>query len=88
MTRPINETTRRLNLAVGAFVFAFAAILVGADSIAASDASDHIPVRAEGGVAIQGTGPVAYFTQAKPVQGSTEFAEQGRGNVRKISAAE
>ncbi|MCE7999939.1 MAG: YHS domain-containing protein [Rhodobiaceae bacterium] len=88
MTRYINETASRLYRAVGLFVIAFAVIIVGTNSFAASDASEHIPVFTENGVAIRGTDAVAYFTQAKPVQGKAEFSVQYEGATWHFSSAE
>jgi YHS domain-containing protein len=86
MSRLIKETTFRLNRAIGIFVFALAVILVGTNSFAAT--GDNVPVFTESGVAIRGTDPVAYFTQAKPVQGSAEFAADYQGATWHFSSSE
>lgn len=88
MTRLINQTTYSLYRAVGVLVIVFAAIIGGANVFAASDAGDHIPVFTENGVAIRGTDAVAYFTQAKPVQGTAEFAAEYQGTAWHFSSAE
>ncbi len=79
MTHSLTEIAHRLNLVVGVFVLALAAILVGSNAFAAAGADTTIPVFTENGVAIRGTDPVAYFTQAQPVQGSAEFATEYQG---------
>jgi YHS domain-containing protein len=86
MSRLIKETTFRLNRAIGIFVFALAVNLVGTNSFAAT--GDNVPVFTESGVAIRGTDPVAYFTQAKPVQGSAEFAADYQGATWHFSSSE
>ncbi|MCR9241325.1 MAG: YHS domain-containing protein [Rhodobiaceae bacterium] len=88
MTRLIRETTRSLNRAIGFFVLAFAAIVVGTNAFAAADASGYIPVYSENGVAIRGTDAVAYFTEAKPVQGKAAFAAEYQGATWHFSSAE
>lgn len=86
MTHLIRKTTRSLNRAIGLFVFA--AIVVGTSAFATVDTSEHIPVYSENGVAIRGTDAVAYFTQAKPVQGRAEFATEYQGVTWHFSSAE
>lgn len=86
MSRLVNETLFHLNRVVGVCVFALALILVGSNSFAATD--ENIPVYTLSGVAIGGTDPVAYFTQAKPVQGSAEFAAEFQGATWHFSSAE
>lgn len=88
MTRLIRETTRSLIRAIGLFVLAFATIVVGTNAFAAADASEHIPVYSENGVAIGGTDAVAYFTEAKPVQGKAAFAAEYQGATWHFSSAE
>lgn len=86
MNRIVRETVFRLNRVVGVCVFALALILVGSNSFAATD--ENVPVYTESGVAIRGTDPVAYFTQAKPVQGSAEFAAEFQGATWHFSSDE
>jgi len=88
MTHLIRKTTRSLNRAIGLFVLAFGAIVVGTNAFATVDASEHVPVYLENGVAIRGTDAVAYFTQAKPVQGKVEFAAEYQGATWHFSSAE
>lgn len=88
MTHLIRKTTRSLNRAICLFVLAFAAIVVGTNAFATVDASEHIPVYSENGVAIRGTDAVAYFTQAKPVPGKVEFAAEYQGATWHFSSAE
>ncbi len=88
MSRLIKDTARSLKRAIGLFVITFAAIIVGANAFAAADAGAHIPVFTENGVAIRGTDAVAYFTQAKPVQGKEEFAAEYQGATWHFSSAE
>lgn len=45
------------------------------------------PVFADGGPAINGYDPVAYFTQSKPVEGSAEFTSQFEGATWQFSSA-
>ena len=42
---------------------------------------------AEDSIAIRGTDPVAYFTQGRPVEGSTEFAYEWNGATWLFSSA-
>ncbi len=86
MSGLVRETVFQLNRVVGVCVFALALVLVGSNSFAASD--ENIPVFTESGVAIRGTDPVAYFTQAKPVQGSAEFAAEFQGVTWHFSSDE
>ncbi|HBM89822.1 MAG: YHS domain-containing (seleno)protein [Parvibaculaceae bacterium] len=88
MIRMIKETTHSLNRVIGLFVIAFAVIIVGTNTFAAADANEHIPVFTESGVAIRGTDAVAYFTQAKPVQGKEEFAAEYQGATWYFASAE
>ena len=46
------------------------------------------PVYAEGGIAINGYDPVAYFTDAKPVEGSAEFTSEYMGATFQFASAE
>ena len=41
-----------------------------------------------GGVAIEGTDPVAYFTDGKPVEGSSEFEHEWMGATWRFASAE
>lgn len=41
----------------------------------------------EGGAAIRGHDPVAYFTEKKPVKGSEQFTHQWKGAVWRFSSA-
>ena len=45
------------------------------------------PVYAEGGVAINGYDPVAYFTESKPVEGSAEFTAEHEGATFRFASA-
>lgn len=42
----------------------------------------------EDGVAINGTDPVAYFTQSKPVQGSADYTYEWKGATWRFASAE
>ena len=46
------------------------------------------PVYAEGGIAIDGTDAVAYFTQGEPVAGSDAFTVDWNGAIWRFSSAE
>ncbi|MEO1795889.1 MAG: YHS domain-containing (seleno)protein [Pseudomonadota bacterium] len=46
------------------------------------------PVYAEGGVAINGYDPVAYFTEEKPVEGSADFTADYMGATFRFASAE
>lgn len=64
--------TRRTFLAASAaapFVATFATPALAAEP----------PVFAEGGIAIKGTDPVAYFTEGQPVAGSSDFSAEHDG---------
>lgn len=54
MSRLIKKT-RSFNRVIGLFIIVFAAIVVGINAFAATDANEHIPVFTENGVAIRGT---------------------------------
>ncbi|MEM9436276.1 MAG: YHS domain-containing (seleno)protein, partial [Pseudomonadota bacterium] len=45
-------------------------------------------VYSDGGVAIRGTDPVAYFTEGKPVEGSAEFSFEYDGATWHFASAE
>lgn len=49
--------------------------------------AEEPPVFSEGGVAIKGTDPVAYFTDEKPVEGSAEFAHDWNGSTWHFASA-
>lgn len=44
-------------------------------------------VFSEGGAAIRGYDPVAYFTEGKPVKGKTEFTQQWKGATWRFASA-
>jgi YHS domain-containing protein len=72
------QITRRM-----VFVFGMAAAL----PLWAAGSADPIN-KDKGGVAIQGYDPVAYFTQSKPVKGSSEFTHQWMNSTWWFSSAE
>ncbi|MEL7300202.1 MAG: YHS domain-containing (seleno)protein [Pseudomonadota bacterium] len=57
-------------------------------SLATPAMAEEPPVFAEGGVAINGYDPVAYFTEEKPVEGSTEFSAEHMGATFHFASAE
>lgn len=64
-------------------------IAVPAVTLVAKPALAMIPeIFARRGVAVRGTDVVAYFTQGKPVRGSSEFATQWKGAEWRFSSAE
>ncbi|MEM1236238.1 MAG: YHS domain-containing (seleno)protein [Pseudomonadota bacterium] len=46
------------------------------------------PIYAEGGIAINGYDPVAYFTEEKPVEGSADFTADYMGATFRFASAE
>ena len=74
-------TTRRTFLALAAGVPAAALV-------ARSAHAETAPVYAEDGIAIDGTDPVAYFTEGRPVPGSSEHELMWNGATWRFSSAE
>lgn len=65
---------RQLARAIGG-AMVLAGLLAGAPAFAKSEINSSLI----GGVAIEGTDAVAYFTEGKPVKGSSEFAHRWKG---------
>jgi len=64
---------------VSAFLAAFA--------IAGAALAQKAEVFSDGGAAIRGYDPVAYFTEGKPVKGKTEFTHQWKGATWRFASA-
>ena len=60
-----------------------AALLAGTPALAKSEVNSSLI----GGVAIEGTDAVAYFTEGKPVKGSSEFAHRWKGAEWRFKSA-
>lgn len=81
MTRPL---TRRSALAM-----ALAAPAAGlALALPGSARAQTAPIFAEGGIAINGTDAVAYFTEGRPVLGSADHAVDWNGATWRFATAE
>ncbi|MGH6660405.1 MAG: YHS domain-containing (seleno)protein [Rhodospirillales bacterium] len=65
---------RHLTRAIGG-AMVLAALLAGAPAFAKSEVNSSLV----GGVAIEGTDAVAYFTEGRPVKGTSEFAHRWKG---------
>ena len=65
---------RHLTWAIGG-AMVLAALLAGAPAFAKSEVNSSLI----GGVAIEGTDAVAYFTEGRPVKGTSEFAHRWKG---------
>ncbi|PCJ70560.1 MAG: YHS domain protein [Rhodobiaceae bacterium] len=63
-------------------------VLSTPDVVSAAQPGAHQPVFTENGVAIRGTDPVAYFTEALPVEGKPEFQTDYQGVVWHFANAE
>ncbi|MAO26236.1 MAG: YHS domain protein [Roseovarius sp.] len=74
-------TTRRRLLTVSAAALALAALPRVALAATA-------PIFAEGGIAINGTDPVAYFTENRPVAGDPQFSTDYMGATWYFASAE
>ncbi len=69
--------------------FAIALVLVGVVGFWSIDASKAAePIYADDGIAIDGTDPVSYFSEGKPVAGSAEFSHRWKGVDWHFSSAE
>lgn len=66
------------------------ALLAAVLALAASPALAEPPARvnAEGGVAIRGTDPVAYFTEGRPILGRAEFTHAWAGATWRFASTE
>ncbi len=69
------------------FILAAASLPLAA-SLAMRAEAGTPPVYAEDGIAIDGTDPVAYFTQGKPVKGDPAIALKWRGATWHFASAE
>lgn len=73
-------------------VLARRAVLAGAVAVAIAGTlgpvAEAMPVNAPSGVAIEGTDPVAYFKQGKPVKGSAQFTAAHDGAIWHFANAE
>ena len=78
---PMIQTTRRSLLTVSAAALALAALPRVALAATA-------PIFAEGGIAINGTDPVAYFTEKRPVAGDPQFSTDYMGATWYFASAE
>lgn len=78
---PMIQTTRRSLLTVSAAALALAALPRVALAATA-------PIFAEGGIAINGTDPVAYFTENRPVAGDPQFSTDYMGATWYFASAE
>lgn len=78
---PMILTTRRRLLTVSAAALALAALPRVALAATA-------PIFAEGGIAINGTDPVAYFTENRPVAGDPQFSTDYMGATWYFASAE
>ena len=63
-------------------------ILGNPDVVSAAQPGAHQPVFTVNGVAIRGTDPVAYFTEAQPVEGKPEFQTDYQGVTWRFASAE
>lgn len=70
-----------LSTLFAAFAFTFAAMTP-------ASAADQVYKSFLGGVAIDGTDPVAYFTEGKPVEGSSEFTHEWNDATWRFASAE
>ena len=67
----------------------FAAFAIVLSPVVATEAAAKEPVyQSFFGTAIDGTDPVAYFTQGRPVEGSSEFTHEWMGAEWRFSSAE
>lgn len=66
------------------FAGAFGALALAGKRAQAQSAA---PVYAEGGIAIDGTDPVAYFTEGRPVPGQAEFTYAWKGATWRFASA-
>ncbi|HEX6295282.1 MAG TPA: YHS domain-containing (seleno)protein [Burkholderiales bacterium] len=55
--------------------------------LAGAAAAQKAEVFSDGGAAIRGYDPVAYFTEGKPVQGKPEFTHQWKGATWRFASA-
>lgn len=78
---PMIQTTRRSLLTTSAAALALAALPRVALAATA-------PIFAEGGIAINGTDPVAYFTENRPVAGDPQFSTDYMGATWYFASAE
>lgn len=70
------------------FLAASAAAIPAAALLSQPAAAAEPPVYATGGIAINGYDPVAYFTEGKPVEGSSEFTSDWDGATLQFASAE
>lgn len=62
-------------------------VFLAALMLAGAAAAQKAEVFSDGGAAIRGYDPVAYFTEGKPVQGKPEFTHQWKGATWRFASA-
>ncbi|MDF3011094.1 MAG: hypothetical protein K0S03_1890 [Burkholderiales bacterium] len=62
-------------------------VFLAALMLAGAAAAQKAEVFSDGGAAIRGYDPVAYFTEGKPVKGKPEFAHQWKGATWRFASA-
>ncbi len=67
------------------FISVVAAVMIGAPAV--SSAKDAVNTNFSG-VAVKGYDPVAYFTEAKPIKGKTQFEYRWQGVKWRFSSAQ
>jgi YHS domain-containing protein len=82
---PRTETLHRRSLLGAGVVLAFAALIPAATGVAAKQPAVYADIVK--GVAVGGYDPVAYFTEKKPVKGSTEFTLEHDGATWRFASA-
>jgi hypothetical protein len=82
----IAAAATRLTGRRGAVTTLFALGMLAAAALPAAAREER--VNAEGGVAIRGYDPVAYFTEGRPVRGRAEFPHAWRGATWQFASAE
>lgn len=73
---------------VGRSVAVFGLVLGLLGVVPAASADEVVNSSFFGGVAIEGTDPVAYFTEERPVEGSSEFEHEWMGATWRFASAE
>ena len=63
------------------------AALLAALAMAGAAAAQKAEVFSDGGAAIRGYDPVAYFTEGRPVKGSGEFTHRWKGPTWRFASA-
>ncbi|MGI9354410.1 MAG: YHS domain-containing (seleno)protein, partial [Rhizobiaceae bacterium] len=80
-------TTRRKALTFAGSTVALAAIGISARTVLSALAAGS-PIYAEGGIAIDGTDPVSYFKQGRPLAGSADITFVWKGATWRFSSEE